>query len=176
MLRIHRLGMYALTLGLAGCSGLSGFNPLADSGGHGDADADSDADSDADADVDIDTDADGDSDADSDSDTDLGPLTIDAVDPNYGSTLGGSQVTLTGGPFDASAHVYFDNVEGVVNSASSSSIAATTPAGTAGYVDVKVVTDTAYGTASSAFQYWIDGTGQYGVLGRVEWYHYLGTY
>jgi hypothetical protein len=161
---IARLRLLPL-LAFTACSGL---DPYGHPGDTADADADADADSDADAD------------ADSDSDADADPLTIDSVSPEWGSNGGGTQVTVTGGPFDDSARIYFTGSatrEGEVGIVSQNQLTATVPSSTdVGAVDVKVVTDTRTGTATSAFQYWADGTGKFGVLGGVEWFHYVGSY
>jgi len=147
----------------AGCTGLSAFNDTARETG-GDADVDADADGDADADADADAD----------------PIHIQSVDPAWGSNGGGTSVTIAGGPFDQTAKVYFVGAatkQGNVGIVSQSQITATVPASTdVGFVDVKVVTDTSSGTATSAFQYWADGSGKNGMIGGIEWYHYVGSY
>jgi hypothetical protein len=67
------------------------------------------------------------------------PPTVSSVSPNSGSTLGGTAVTITGANFAAGATVTFGGAAGtnvvVVNS---TTITATTPAGSAGAVTVTV--------------------------------------
>ncbi len=118
-----------------------------------------------------------DADADVDADTDLDALTVSTVDPPWGSTAGGQLVTITGGPFDSSAEVFFGGVRGTLATVSSSEISATSPPNASeGYVNVEVVTDTHYGKKNSAFNYWADGTGMQGVLGIISWLDYQGNY
>lgn len=166
----HGLGLAALAL-LASCNGgLSSYNPDGDTSVD-DSDADTDADSDSDTDTDTDTDA----------DADLDPLAVDDVDPAWGSNGGGGTVTISGGPFDDSAEVFFvgasKTVQATVQLTSSSEVVATVPASDdVGNVDVKVVTDTRAGTATGAYTYWEDGSGKIGVIGSIEWYKYVGSY
>jgi IPT/TIG domain len=148
--------------------GLVPFAPSgSDSGLPGESDADTDSDSDADADTDTDT----------DTDTDPGGITIDRVSPGYGSTAGGTQVTIEGGPFDSSALVRFGGTAADVVTVGNNELVVETPSASAeGYVDVTVATDDGSGSLTSGFQYLTDGTGLAGAMGTVEWVHYNGSY
>jgi hypothetical protein len=65
--------------------------------------------------------------------------TISSITPNSGSTDGGAMVTISGSNFTAGATVSFDGTPATgVNVANASSITATTPAHTAGAVNVTV--------------------------------------
>ena len=129
-------------------------------------------DADADADADGDTDADADADADTD-----GTINITGVDPYYGTTTGGQTVTISGGPFDASATVRFGaNTASVQNFGTSSLTVSTPSASSEGVVDVIVSTDAGSGSAQDSFYYFRDGAGQAGAIGNISWYHYVGNY
>jgi hypothetical protein len=157
------------TLLALGCGSLTAYYPEGrppDTGEPGDTDTDTDTDTDSDTDVDTDT----------DTDPTLSPLEITRVEPRNGSTAGGQAIELQGGPFDASAQVWFGDQRATVQSAGSALLRVTSPAGAAGYVPIRVVTDTHSGRRDDAFQYWPDGQGRNGVLGGFHHYRYIGTY
>ncbi len=79
---------------------------------------------------------------------------VTAVSPSQGPTAGGTTVTITGSNFNGAAQVLFGNVPATsftLNSATQ--ITATTPAGAAGTVDVKVTTACGTSAASPADQF-----------------------
>ncbi|OFX18782.1 MAG: hypothetical protein A2V77_16195 [Anaeromyxobacter sp. RBG_16_69_14] len=77
-----------------------------------------------------------------------------ALTPAVGSTLGGTQVALTGSGFASGATVTFGGVAATTSAISATSILATTPAHAAGAVDVKVTNPDAHSaTLASAFTY-----------------------
>jgi IPT/TIG domain/Fibronectin type III domain len=80
--------------------------------------------------------------------------TVSSVSPNSGSTSGGTAVTITGTNFATGATVKFGATAatGVVV-VSSTSITATTPAGTAGAVTVMVTVGSQSGSLASGFTY-----------------------
>jgi hypothetical protein len=168
-----------LALGDGGPANTDGFP---NGGGDGDADTDTDGDSDADADGDSDADADGDSDADadgdSDADADMGTVAIHDVTPEHGSNGGGTNVQITGGPFDSDVTVMLDGENAPVISVTSGSIDIRTPStATEGWVEIEVTNpDGGFGLTTEGFQYWPDGTGLAGATGLLEWYEYVGTY
>ncbi len=128
-----------------------------------------------------DADTDADADADSDSDVDLERLTIQRLEPTYGSNAGGYEATIRGGPFDASANVAFVGPEASASadivSATADELVVRVPQSIdVGQVEVRITTDTHTGKKPDAFRYYADGVGKYGVIGGVEWYHVLGTY
>ncbi|MBN2798078.1 MAG: IPT/TIG domain-containing protein [Deltaproteobacteria bacterium] len=159
----------------SGCGGMRPYNV-----GAGDDTAV--VDGDTDTDTDTDTDSDTDTDTDTDSDTDVEPASITGLTPAWGSTLGGAEVRISGGPFDSSAQVHFvrdgARVAGTVLTANSSEVRVRTPAWTAeaGPVGVEVQTLTHYGEAADAFRYFLDGTGKTGALGALERYEMIGSY
>ncbi len=82
------------------------------------------------------------------------PIGITGVSPTSGSTAGGTAVTISGQGFQAGATVSFGGTPAAVNSVAASSISATTPAETAGVVDVIVTNpDGTSATLPSAFTY-----------------------
>jgi hypothetical protein len=108
---------------------------------------------------------------------DLDGIEVDGVAPDFGTTRGGQEVTLTGGPFDASVRVSFGAAYAQVRAVTATEVQVTVPAAAeAGPVEVSVTTDTGAGSASSAFTYWEDGSGQFGAYGEIALYHYLGDY
>jgi len=81
--------------------------------------------------------------------------TVTAISPTSGSTSGGTSVTITGTNFGSGATVSIGGTAATsVTVVSSTSITATTPAHTAGTVDVVVTnTDSQNGTLSNGFTY-----------------------
>ncbi|MDP2314420.1 MAG: IPT/TIG domain-containing protein [Pseudomonadota bacterium] len=147
-------------------------------GGSGDTSIDeTDTDTDADSDTDTDSDTDSDTDTDTDADTDSELLNVRDVTPAYGTTVGGTQVVITGGPFDSSATIRFGTAVATRVSVSANEIVVQTPAQTAeGMVDVSVTTSDGTGALTSGFTYYEDGTDTYGLIGSMEWVHYVGSY
>ena len=84
----------------------------------------------------------------------LAPPTVSSVSPNSGSTSGGTAVTITGTNFAAGATVTFGGAAAtnvvVVNS---TTITATTPAGSAGAVTVTVKVSGQSGSLTNGFTY-----------------------
>jgi hypothetical protein len=157
------LALPACTFGLAPYAGL-GEGSSGDTAADGDADADADTDTDADAD----TDADGDADA-------VEP-TLDAVDPAYGTTAGGTTVVLSGADFTPDVKVRIGGSLATISALTETSITAVTPGGAEGATEVRVATAGGEAALEDAFTYYADGTGKIGVLGSLSYYHYLGTY
>ncbi len=147
---------------LAGCGALRPLGTTSDTGVlEGDADADADADADTDTDV-----------------VATGDVPITGIDPPWGSNLGGSLVTVAGGPFTGDARVYFNGVESPFLAAvSAESIVATVPTtGAVGPVDVRVDSGGLSGTVPGGFEYWEDASGNYGMYGELGWYVTRGEY
>jgi hypothetical protein len=83
---------------------------------------------------------------------------VSNVSPNSGTTLGGTAVTITGTNFVAGATVTLGGAAATnVVVVSSTSITATTPAGTAGAVTVTVTVGGQSGSQASGFTYVITG-------------------
>src|SRR5208282_1987703 len=87
------------------------------------------------------------------------PPTVSSVAPSSGSTGGGTAVTITGTNFVAGATVTFGSAAAtnvvVVNS---TSITATTPAGSAGAVTVTVTVNGQSGSLTNGFTYVVPPT------------------
>ncbi len=82
------------------------------------------------------------------------PPTISNVNPNSGSTAGGTNVTITGTNFIAGATVTFGGTAATsINVASATSITCTTPAHAAGAVNVVVTTSVGTATSNNGFTY-----------------------
>lgn len=104
-------------------------------------------------------------------------LAIDSVWPDYGTTAGGDVITVTGGPFDASAVVRISGETATVSSATETELVVVTPAvAREGLAQVQVETDAGSGRLASAFRYWEDARGAYGMVGIVELSRYTGSY
>ena len=84
-----------------------------------------------------------------------GPVpTVSSVSPNSGSTAGGTAVTITGTNFASGATVTFGATAATnVVVVSSTTITATTPAGSAGAVPVTVMENGQSGSLASAYTY-----------------------
>ncbi len=133
------------------------------------------ADTDADADTDSDSDSDTDSDTDSDSDT---IPEIESIDPNWGTTAGGIEVTLYGTfDKDASVRVGGNEADLVSVSPNMGELVFITPESDSEGV-VSVVLDSSGETAKldEGFTYFLDGTGSIGLVGQVSWVDMVGTY
>jgi hypothetical protein len=81
------------------------------------------------------------------------PPTVTAVSPISGTTFGGTTVTITGTNFNGATAVSFGGVAGNINANTGSSITATTPAHSAGIVDVTVTTPGGTSSTSAADQF-----------------------
>ncbi|MFH1467345.1 MAG: IPT/TIG domain-containing protein [Pseudomonadota bacterium] len=133
-------------------------------------------DSEGDADTDADGDGDADSDADADADAD-GDIEILRVIPEYGTTAGGQTVVIAGGPFDASAEVYFGSGTATVTDWADDELTVSTPtASSEGAVDVYVTTTADSGRSPSAFYYFEDGSGMAGAIGEVALWNLVGSF
>ena len=76
--------------------------------------------------------------------------TVTAMNPTSGSTAGGTTVTITGTNLAGATAVKFGGVAAAIQSDTSTQIVVTSPAGTAGTVDVMVTTANGTSAASSA--------------------------
>ncbi|MBN2801348.1 MAG: IPT/TIG domain-containing protein [Deltaproteobacteria bacterium] len=105
---------------------------------------------------------------------------IDRVVPAWGSTLGGEEVHILGGPFDDTAEVLFTGagvlMQATVLSATSTQLTVLTPswAEEVSLTSVEVKTDTHRAVAPDAFRYFEDGAGLTGMLGALERFERLG--
>jgi len=156
-----------LALNLAGCGmGLVMYDPPSVYG-------DDDDDDDDDDDTQIDTDTG----LQIDTSLQAGNISIDSVEPSFGSNVGGDTVVITGGPFDESASVYLGSDKADIDMVLVDEITITTPSSTeTGTVDVTVVTSDDSGVMSNGFSFLSDGTGLTGLLGEFSWYRYAGGY
>jgi subtilisin family serine protease len=84
----------------------------------------------------------------------VGPPTVTAISPTSGTTSGGTPVTITGTGFTGATGVKFGSTAATAFTVgNATSITATSPAGTAGTVDVTVTTSSGISATSSADQY-----------------------
>ena len=80
--------------------------------------------------------------------------TITSVTPTSGSTLGGTTITITGSGFTSGATVTIGGASATVGTVTSTTIAATTPAGPAGAQNIVVVNpDNQFATGTALFTY-----------------------
>jgi hypothetical protein len=104
------------------------------------------------------------------------PLSLDSLSPTFGSTAGGTRVTLQG-EFSAGVEVRFDGLLANVISQDATEMEVETPTTTAeGWVDVEVSLGSDSHSLNGAFQYWQDGTGQSGVFGFMTYVEIVGGY
>ena len=101
---------------------------------------------------------------------------ISSIAPDYGTTAGGDLVTITGAEFDASAEVLFNGSAGNLITVSDTEMTVRTPAAAEGLANITVTTDAGSRTLNSAFTYWQDGTGLFGITGIAYWFDYVGNY
>ena len=88
------------------------------------------------------------------SDSDVGPVTIDSVEPSFGPVEGGNAVTLTGTGFEGTITVAFGSATVSASKLSESSIAVTAPdAGVEATVDLTVTTDLGSVTLPGAYRF-----------------------
>jgi hypothetical protein len=105
--------------------------------------------------------------------------TVTSIFPTSGITVGGTSVSITGTDFTGATSVKFGSVEAssfTVNS--TTSITATSPAGSVGAVDITVTTAVGTSATSSAdkFTYYIAPVPDYVIVNGVKWAKYnLGT-
>jgi hypothetical protein len=160
-------------LGLTACFGMEYLYAVPDDTGILPTDADTDTDTDSDSDSDADSDAD----SDSDTDTDWGSLEIHAINPNYGTSAGGTTVEITGSDFDAGTEVLFGTAKATVIAAQPTTLIVETPTSTStALVDISVSGSAGSATISEAFTYFQDSTGLAGAIGEISWFTYVGGY
>lgn len=105
----------------------------------------------------------------------VGSVAIDSVFPPFGSTAGGSEIVVRGGPFDRFTEVWFGDEEGSVISADEGELRVVVPE-----VPVEgevVLTVRSEGTeAASTFRYWEDASGLVGLKGTLSFFDVVGDY
>ena len=103
---------------------------------------------------------------------------IDAIEPQHGSTLGGTRLTIFGGPFTVDTAVEVAGTRVSVIENTGNTLRVTTPSSDAeGWSSVTVIAPD--GTRSEweeGFYFWQDGTGLAGVTGYYEWVQPVGGY
>lgn len=140
----------------------------------GDADTDSDSDSDADGDADGDSDSDSDGDSDADAD---GDVSITSIEPEYGTTAGGTEVTIHGTGFTTNTTVRFGGNEANNISVEATEIIVTTPSAVSeGKVGVSVESSSNQDALNDSFSYFADQTGMVGIAGTFSSYKTVGGY
>ena len=102
---------------------------------------------------------------------------LNDVDPNHGTNAGGTVVSISGGPFDPYAEVFFGGEPATIQYLAQDRIEVIAPATAAeGPVDIVVESDMGAGQMAGGFTYWADATGQYGALGFVSFTKQVGSY
>lgn len=160
-----------ITILLAGCGfGLQPTTPEGialllngDSGGFAETDADTDTDTDADADA--------------DADGDIQPE-IDSITPDWGTTAGGTEVTLEG-VFGDDATVRMGGVEADNKSVQTKRgilVFFTPEVSDGGVVSIVLESSGESAKLEDAFTYYEDGTGLVGAIGSVAWVDIVGNY
>ena len=81
------------------------------------------------------------------------PPTVTAISPTSGVTTGGTTVTITGANLNGATAVSFGGVAATINTDATNSITATSPAHSAGIVDVTVTTPGGISATSAADQF-----------------------
>lgn len=145
---MHRPSLPVLALLLTGCTGLTSFVPLEDTGGDDTGPV-----------VKL-------------------QLDLEALDVTDGPTSGDTQVRITLSPVDESLEVRFgDEIAPIVGTGVDYADVLTPSAADPGEVDVFASTDTHEGALAEAFRYWESGAGgRTGTFGRFERIESVGTY
>jgi len=104
-----------------------------------------------------------------------GPIDITRIEPNYGTSAGGTEVSIDAYPVGPGVTVQFDGNEAAVLDVSETTVLVRTPAGTVGLADVEVHWGAKDGSVAEGYRYWPDGTGMYGALGSVAWFDIVGS-
>ena len=113
----------------------------------------------------------------SDLDEALIPNLITSILPTYGSTVGGTEVTIFGGPFTGDASVTIGGYPANVLSNAGSQIRVLTPfSNLTSTAEVRVDMSDGFGLSPQGFTYYEEGAGATGALGRIEMIEYLGGY
>lgn len=106
-----------------------------------------------------------------------GGMEVQAVEPTWGLTSGGTDVVITGLGFDPSTRVFFGGAEATLIQGYEDELTVSLPAVTdPGLVDVKVEGDAGSVTLPGSFRYLRDGAGLAGVVGYVDYSEYVGDY
>lgn len=127
--------------------------------------------------ADVDTDADTDADTDTDTEPVLTGIDVDSLTPPYGSTAGGQEVTITGGPFDADVVVTFgDAVAGISSISETSLVVITPPVAEEGATTVTVVSGEDGGQLPEGFMFFANASGLAGSVGVWLWAELTGNY
>lgn len=100
---------------------------------------------------------------------------LDQVEPAYGLTTGGNEITLYGENLDDRVEVLFGDGTAALGRVSEGSLTVTLPARAAsGIVDVTVRNAAGEAVLNDGFRYWTDGTGKTGAIGYLERTDYVG--
>jgi hypothetical protein len=80
------------------------------------------------------------------------PFEVSSVSPNKGPATGGTNITITGRNFEQDADVYFNGIEATnVQWTNSTTITATTPAGSSGFAEISVLQNEETAVLSDGF-------------------------
>ena len=102
---------------------------------------------------------------------------IQSITPTFGSTVGATQVLITGGPYDNATTVLFNGVEASIISQSETSIRVySPPSAYEGPVNIMVTTSIDSHNYPAGFYYFADGSGQIGAIGSLRYYTLMGSY
>ena len=102
---------------------------------------------------------------------------IQSITPTFGSTVGATQVLISGGPYDSATTVLFNGVEASIISQSETSIRVYSPPSPyEGPVNIMVTTSIDSHNYPAGFFYFADGSGQIGAIGSLRYYTLMGSY
>jgi len=105
-------------------------------------------------------------------------LSISSVSPQHGSNLGGTIISIVGGPFGPGAVVKVAGASVPVAANLGDELRVETPAFDGeGWASISVVQpDGAVGEVTDGFHFWEDGTGLTGATGYYQWIEPVGGY
>ncbi|MEC8193221.1 MAG: IPT/TIG domain-containing protein [Myxococcota bacterium] len=113
-----------------------------------------------------------------DADTPIESDRITAIEPQHGSTLGGTRLVIFGGPFDAGTEVEVAGVRvGIIENTGDTLRVATPSSDAEGWASVTAIApDGTRSEWTEGFYFWQDGTGLAGATGYYEWIQPVGDY
>jgi len=107
----------------------------------------------------------------------IDPPVLTQMHPRNGNEAGGTPVTLSGGIFDTSTEVFFNQQPAAIDSLTDTALSITTgPATSPGTVDIIATNSGGETQVKNAFTFWSDRTGKSGIFGAYIHQQYLGSY
>ncbi|MAA78911.1 MAG: hypothetical protein CL916_06595 [Deltaproteobacteria bacterium] len=105
------------------------------------------------------------------------PFSISSVSPQYGPTIGGTEIHIYGSDFPTSLRVFIGTKEAQILSCNETKITVRTPSvDQEGLYDIQVQSQEGTVSHTQSFQYFDTAQGQTGILGHFDIQQQLGSY